>query len=156
MAISRHQRNRRSWGGDDIFWGWLNSSGQIAITVGNQNSYPNSATSINDGNYHHIVLTRSHTTHEFKVYVDGALSRSGTFSGDGVQGTIGNAFSSIGRIEDTGGSPVYLDALVDELVIFDQILSDAEVQQIFEYQKLYQSFLFPDQIFWISFLREKS
>ncbi|MDZ7735440.1 MAG: DUF6701 domain-containing protein [Gammaproteobacteria bacterium] len=111
-------------GADDIFWGWLDASGNIGISVGNDyNNDQKSATEINDGDWHHVVLTRDAGSGDTKIYVDGVLETSGS-TGSGV---IGNTYSSIGRIEDTGGSPEYFEGDLDEVHIFNQVLTDDEV-----------------------------
>ncbi len=118
-------------GSDDIFWGWLDASGRIGISVGNDYA-TKSAIAINDGSYHHVVLTRDSTTGDYKIYIDGALDASGT----SIAGIIGNSFSSIGRIEDTGGTPEYFQGELDELLVFNSVLSDSAVTSIFTNQSL--------------------
>ena len=119
-----------SGGGDDIFWGWLDASGNIGISVGNDFT-TKSSSSINDGSWHHVVLTRDATTDDYKIYIDGSLNASGLLEDPAGSGVIGNTYSSIGRIEDTGGSPEYFDGLLDEVRVYGSVLSDAEVTQIF-------------------------
>ncbi|MDY6978300.1 MAG: LamG domain-containing protein [Pseudomonadota bacterium] len=114
----------QSGGTDDIFWGWIDASGRIGITVGNDNN-AKSSTTINDNIWHHVVLTRNASNGEYKIYIDGTLDASGTIA----TGTIGNNYSSLGRIEDTGGSPEYFQGELDEILIFDSVLTDSEVQQ---------------------------
>ncbi|MDY6980574.1 MAG: LamG domain-containing protein [Pseudomonadota bacterium] len=113
----------QSGGTDDIFWGWIDASGHIGITVGNDNT-AKSNSAINDDLWHHIVLTRNASNGEYKIYIDGNLNASGTIA----SGTIGTQYSSIGRIEDTGGSPEYFQGALDEVLIFDTVLTDAQVQ----------------------------
>ncbi|KZZ52598.1 hypothetical protein A3758_11465 [Oleiphilus sp. HI0118] len=113
-------------GSDDIFWGWLDASGRIGLSVGNQYS-TKSTVAINDDVYHHVVLTRDSGSGAYKIYIDGSLNRSGT----GIAGVIGNSFSSIGRIEDTGGTEEYFRGKLDELRIYSKVLSDAEVTALF-------------------------
>lgn len=114
-------------GADDIFWGWIDASGRIGISVGNDyQGEQKSSSAINDGSWHHVALTRDASTGETRVYVDGTLETTGT-SGTG---TIGNTFTSLGRIEDTGGSPEYLDGDLDEVRVYGQVLSTAEVQSV--------------------------
>ena len=119
----------QSAGTDDIFWGWIDASGRIGVSVGDDYS-SKSTLAINNGVYHHVVLSRDATTGDFKIYIDGALDSSGTIA----SGVIGTGFSSIGRIEDTGGSPEYLQGDLDEVLIFDSILSDADVSSIYTNQ----------------------
>ncbi|GAB1259530.1 DUF6701 domain-containing protein [Aurantivibrio plasticivorans] len=115
-----------SGGTDDIFWGWIDASGHIGISVANDFS-TKSTTAINDGDWHHVVLTRDHTAGSYKIYIDGNLDASGSIA----TGVIGNSYSSIGRIEDTGGSPEYFQGDLDELRIYSGVLSDADVATVF-------------------------
>ncbi len=121
--------SEESGGTSDVFWGWLDASGRIGISKGD--SFASKSTiSINDGNYHHIVLSRNSPTGDFKIYIDGALNNSGvTGSGD-----VSTSFTSIGRIEDTGGTPEYFQGDLDEFIIFDRVLSDADVTGIYTNQ----------------------
>ncbi|EAR07774.1 DUF6701 domain-containing protein [Reinekea blandensis] len=123
----------QSGGVDDIFWGWLNQNGRIGLSVGNDNAAV-STISVNDGDYHHVVLIRDANLDTYRILIDGVERGSGNYSGSGIADVIGNSFDSIGRIEDTAGSPLYLDALIDELLVFDQILTDTQAQQIFTLQ----------------------
>ncbi len=118
-----------SGGTDDIFWGWLDASGRIGISVGD-NYASKSTVAINDGSYHHVVLTRDALSGDYKIYIDGVLDQSGTLPA----GVIGTPFSSIGRIEDTGGTPEYLQGDLDELLIFNSALSDSAVTSIYTNQ----------------------
>ncbi|MDZ7829349.1 MAG: DUF6701 domain-containing protein [Halofilum sp. (in: g-proteobacteria)] len=115
-------------GTDDIFWGWIDGSGRIGISVANDfDNEQKSSTAINDGTWHHVALTRDASSGETKVYVDGALESTG----NSPTGTIGNTFSSLGRIEDTGGTPEYLDGDLDEVRVYDDVLTDSDVSSIF-------------------------
>ncbi len=110
-------------GGDDIFWGWLDASGRIGITVGDT-ATTKSTVAINNGVWRHVVLTRDHVAGTYKIYIDGTLNASGAIA----TGVIGTPFSSLGRIEDTDGStPTYLDGQLDEVRIYGQVLTDDEV-----------------------------
>lgn len=113
-------------GSDDIFWGWLDASGRIGLSVANDFS-TKSTIAINDDVFHHIVLTRDSAAGNYQIYIDGALNNSGSLPG----GTIGNVFSSIGRIEDTGGSEEYFQGTLDELKIFSSVISSADVTTLF-------------------------
>ncbi len=116
--------------GDDIFWGWLDASGHIGISKWDTPS-AKSSVAINDGVYHHVVLTRDSPSGAYKIYIDGALNAYGTTG----SGDVGTSFTSIGRIEDTGGSPEYLQAELDELLVFDTVLSDTQVSSIYTNQR---------------------
>lgn len=114
-------------GTDDIFWGWIDDSGRIGLAVGND-ATTKSTSAINDGTWHHVVLTRDHTAGQFKIYVDGALESSGAI----IAGTIGNTYSSIGRVEVVGTTttPQYFAGSIDEVQVYSGVLSDAEVTTI--------------------------
>ncbi|MEQ9450712.1 MAG: LamG-like jellyroll fold domain-containing protein [Pseudomonadales bacterium] len=115
---------------DDIFWGYIRAAGTISLATGDTNpSF--STTPINDSNWHHVVLTRDAATGNLNTYVDGVLENSDT----DASGQIGNGFSSLGRIEDTGLTPEYLRGTLDEVVIFDTVLNAAEVQTIYNNQR---------------------
>ena len=116
-------------GTDDIFWGFLDASGHIGINKGD-GAQAKSTTSINDGNWHHIVHTRDASSGEVRVYVNGSLEHSATSR----TGDVGNVFSSIGRIEDTGGTPTYLQGQLDEVLIFSSVISASYVSSIYTNQ----------------------
>ncbi len=112
-----------SGGGDDIFWGFLDSTGRIGVQKGDGTAVK-SAAPVNTGVWRHVVLTRDSSSGAAKVYVDGALSASGTVD----TGVVGTAFSSFGRVEVSGGGTIrYLDGQLDEVRIYNQVLTDTEV-----------------------------
>ncbi len=115
--------------GDDIFWGWLDASGHIGISKWDTPT-AKSTVAINDGVYHHVVLTRESASGAYKIYIDGVLNKSGTTGA----GDVGTSFSSIGRIENTGGTPEYLEADLDEIMVFSSVLTDAQVSDIYTNQ----------------------
>ena len=107
---------------DDIFWGWIDSTGHIGVQAGDD-SGAGSSTVVADGTWHHVVLTRDAATGDVEVYVDGdredfATSRSGE---------ITTTFDGIGRIEDTGGTPEYFSGRIDEVRVYDRVLSESTV-----------------------------
>src|SRR5262249_54997048 len=55
-----------------------------------------SAAAVNDGAWHHVVLTRDAVTGDVQVYLDGSLSGSGT----SAAGTISEAFRQLGYLAD--------------------------------------------------------
>ena len=51
------------------------TGGAIGFNSGGTNEDTvNSATDINDGNYHHVVVTRDQATGEKQIYIDGVFS----------------------------------------------------------------------------------
>ena len=111
--------------GNDIFWGWLDASGRIGIKAG-YGVAAKSTAAVNDGQWHHIALTRNATSGAVQVYVDGVLN--GTAISE--TGTKSTAFRSIGRIEDTGGSPAYFGGALDNLRIYNRVLTAQEIASL--------------------------
>lgn len=123
----------QSGGTDDIFWGWIDASGRIGITKGNDFDATKSNTVINDGIFRHIVLTRDASDGSFQIYIDGTLDRSGSRSA--LTGMVGNSFSDIGRVLYTNGSGAnFLLADLDEVVIFDEVLDSVQVDKLYQHQ----------------------
>ncbi|MBX3665094.1 MAG: hypothetical protein KF834_05370 [Burkholderiales bacterium] len=119
-----------SGGGNDVFWGFLRGNGRIAIQKGN-GAYAESAAAVNNGNWQHVVLTRNATSGVVQVYLNGSLSGSATSE----TGTVTTAFSSIGRIEDTGGTPMYFNGQIDEMRVYDRVLTAAEVAVVYDLKR---------------------
>lgn len=113
-------------GTNDIFWGWLDGSGRIGVSVGNDYS-TKSQSAINSGQWRHVVLIRDVAQAEYRIYIDGSLDASGAISAADVT----TAYSSIGRIEDTGGTPEYFAGELDEVRIYGGALTDAEVTAVY-------------------------
>ena len=110
---------------NDIFWGWLDATGRIALQAGNGDS-ARSLNPINDGQWHHVGLTRDANTGQVKVYVDGALNATAT-SEPGIKTT---KFFSLGRIEVTGGSANFFQGQLDEVRIYNYVLSASDIQAL--------------------------
>jgi hypothetical protein len=112
---------------NDIQWGWIDESGRIAMSVGDT-VVVRSADPINNGQWHHIVFTRDASTGRGQVYLDAQLSDSAT----GPTGVITTAFHSIGRIEDTNGTPRYFQGRLDQIHVFDHVIDQAMVRQLMD------------------------
>ncbi len=112
---------------DDIFWGVLdNNSGNSRMTVSKGNGSRIPSNQVNDGGEYHIVMTWDSSTGTCNVYQNGVLITSGgTTTGD-----ITNTFSSLARVEDTGGTPRYLDGTLDDVRVYDRVLTAAEAAAI--------------------------
>ena len=119
-------------GGDDVFWGWIDATGHIGMTYANE-AATKSTTAVNDDVWHHVVFTRDSNSGEVVVYVDGSEEARTTRAAGSV--TTNNTFTSIGRIEDTGGTPEYLQGSLDNVQIFNTVLTPVEVQNIFDNYK---------------------
>jgi len=116
----------QSGGGNDVFWGWIDATGHIGILKGNT-AGAKSTNPINDGTWKHIILTRDSTTGSVQVYVNGVLNQTATSE----TGDVTTAFSRLGSIEDTGGTPTYFNGSLDEVKVFSRVLSSDEVTAIY-------------------------
>ncbi len=117
--------------GNDIGWGYLDASGHICLAVGDSGSVK-STNPINDGNWHHVGLTRNATTGAVAVYVDGVLSGSGTLG----TGNMTSQFKLIGvrsvvkldGVTFTGAN--FLNAQLDDVRIYNVVVTQALVSSI--------------------------
>jgi hypothetical protein len=110
---------------NDVFWGWVDASGRIGVQAGDV-AGAKSANPINDNQWHHVAFTRNASTGRVEVYVDGVLSGAAT----SALGIMTTPFTSIGRIEDTAGTHTYFNGQLDELHVFDRVLSQGEIQSL--------------------------
>ncbi|MCY2953200.1 MAG: PA14 domain-containing protein, partial [Planctomycetota bacterium] len=111
----------------DVFWGILNASGQIGITVGN-NAAVNSPAPVNDGLWHHVAFTRNGTTGALQVYVDGFMRNSATQTA----GSLGHPFAQIGgMVDDTGLAYGYFNGTLDDVAVYDSVATAAQIAQLY-------------------------
>ena len=64
-------------GSGGVQWGWLDDAGRIGLAVDNT-LVVRSTNAVNDGQWHHVVLTRDSATGAGQVYLDGVLSATAT------------------------------------------------------------------------------
>ena len=92
-----------------------------------------SGSSVNDGNYHLITVTRDAVTGEKRIYVDGNFETSEFGTTEPLNGN--NYFLSIGGaaywIDDTGTNFSSYTGLLDDVQIYSGVLSDTEVVALF-------------------------
>ncbi|HEX5685906.1 MAG TPA: Ig-like domain-containing protein [Ideonella sp.] len=111
-------------GSDDVFWGWFDNTGRLNLSVGdvaNNNPGTKSINAINDGQWHHVVMTRDAATGAQAMYVDGVKTSS-----VGRTGAMGlkNRFNMLGQIQ--GNSDFFRGTLAD-VRVFGRVLSDGDV-----------------------------
>lgn len=112
------------------------TGGSIAFnTGGDEDDTLNSQTSVNDGNYHHIVVTRNQQTGEKVIYIDGVFDSfgSGTTNllNDPEKLTIG-ALANAGDPDPNDGS--YYNGYngeLDDLQIYSGVLSGGDVAYLY-------------------------
>lgn len=110
------------WGSNDVFWGIIDAQGRIGVKAGDD-AAASSTTAINDGVWHHIAFTRNAGTGALQVFVDGVLEGTAT----GAVGTKSTPFNSIGRIENTNGPANHLQGSLDDVRVYNRVLTAQEV-----------------------------
>jgi hypothetical protein len=111
----------------DINWGTLNASGQIGVYVGDSGGLY-SASPINDGQWHHVAMTRDAATGQVQLYIDGILNGSSALDA----GTKAAQFYLIGALTNrtnagyvTGAN--YFNGQLDEVRVYNRVLSATEI-----------------------------
>lgn len=115
--------------GNDINWGTLDAGGHIGIYVADAGGVfsPNA---VNDGQWHHVAMTRDATTGQVQLFIDGALVGTGAFDA----GNKTSQFNLIGALEDVAADGVtpsggnFFNGQLDEVRIYNQVLSTIDVQ----------------------------
>ncbi len=98
--------------------------------------YRSSAT-INDGNWHHVAVTVGASGNS--LYVDGVLATAGQLTYDAGNATTQGFFSSvtsldsmaIGRNQDSSGGTWYTTGLVDDVRVYDRVLTGGDIAQLY-------------------------
>jgi hypothetical protein len=112
------------------------TGGQVAFnTGGDEDDTLNSSGTVNDGSYHHIVVTRDQATGNKAIYIDGVLDSTGR----GTTNLLNDPQSVVlGAIDDAGnptlgGSAFYggFDGEMDDLQIYSGVLNPTEVASLF-------------------------
>ncbi len=111
-------------GNGGVQWGWLDDAGRIGFSV-DDTLVARTVAQVNDGKWHHIVFTRDSATGAGTVYLDGVLSGAA----NGATGLRSAGFASVARIE-SGGSPKYFQGRLDQVHIFNRVISSAEVSML--------------------------
>ncbi|MGH7978850.1 MAG: choice-of-anchor tandem repeat GloVer-containing protein, partial [Limisphaerales bacterium] len=112
------------------------TGGQVAFNVGDGSGNDdtlNSSATVNDGNWHHIVVTRSQATGQRQIYIDGALDSSDAATTGLLNspvlltiGAISDASNPDPTSPDENGFDGY-QGLLDDVQIYDRVLSSTEV-----------------------------
>lgn len=129
---------------NDVIPVGMNQYGYVVFSTGNPSQgYDDemySAAIVNDGAWHHIVVTRDQTTGEKNIYIDGALDYSSPQYGTT---NLLNApvLLTIGALADASisdpTSPTYTgdngyDGLVDDIQIYPRVLTPSEVAYLYD------------------------
>jgi len=82
-------------------------------------------TSLNDGQWHHMVAVRDESLNQNRLYVDGALVSSAFF--DYAAGFEASTSLGIGYMAYNHNPDYYYDGLLDEVALYSRALSEAEI-----------------------------
>ena len=105
-----------------------------------QNPYTISASSLLDGDWHHVVLTLDGST--AKYYLDGNSTPVDTLSYTPA-GTIG-VTPLIGALDATGTVLAYTNGSIDQVRIFDTALTSDQVTDLYDEQYCFDNFFNDD------------
>lgn len=114
---------------NDINWGVLMLNGRCGISVGNSKGGGTVLTArpINDGLWHHLVLTRNEATGQLQAFVDGSLSAKG----EAKTGVKTTPFFMIGRCDNPAqGTTHFLQGSISDLRIYNRVLRPEEIESL--------------------------
>ena len=102
------------------------TGGKAAFGVGNPDTTVLSTTSVNDGAWHHVLVTRNATSGAMRLHVDGNLEAS-------AAGPTGlRAAANVLRVGAilTSGSSSFLNGAIDEVRLYNRVLASAEISAL--------------------------
>ncbi len=135
--IRTKQRGEGSWNapavfgadsngdGNDLFWG-TNYGGRVGLRRGDSGPAALTPEPIHDNHWHHVVLIRNHESGVMKAYLDGRLID--TYR-DASRVPIRTMYGTIGQTESLPGKGQKLMATLDEVAIYDYVLSPRQVKR---------------------------
>jgi len=108
--------------------------GEIGFNTGPYDDTVNSAMDINDGNYHHVVITRNQTTGEKQIYIDGMLDYSDFATMNPLSDprivAIGCAIDASQSDPNNANPGQYFQGLLDDLQLYAGVLSSNQIAQL--------------------------
>ena len=127
--------NRADFGNGNFFSVRMTGDGTVSAEVDEDAAGTNyigvksGKSGLNDGNWHHIVVTRSGTT--LNLYIDGDLSKSGTGNG-AANINNGKAFKLGRSLVSASTSRFSPDALFDDVAIYNTALTASQVMSLYQ------------------------
>jgi hypothetical protein len=122
---------------NDIQWGFMDESGRTGVCVGDpvysnrakslENILVRSSQPINDGQWHHVALTRDAVLGRLEVYVDGKLNATTLTAATGRKTT---PFFSIGRKEvvpDQSKPAYFFHGSLAEVRFYNRVVKSEEI-----------------------------
>ena len=115
----------------DVQWGFINNQGKIGFGIGD-NAGLMSNNAINDNQWHSVTISHDFTTGRTYMWVDGtAQAFNGTILAAGS--VAPNKFLGFGVTADDGNtSDRFLNAALEDVRIYDGVLTTAQAQAIYE------------------------
>jgi len=110
---------------------WANTGGDIRFFWeygSGTNVWTDFNTNLNTGQWYHLVAVRNTSEMKVYLYLDGALFSSQTYSNNPTGGTT----SQLRIGADSSG--YYFDGTIDEVVLWNRVLSPLEIDQIYFFQ----------------------
>jgi hypothetical protein len=138
--IKTKQRGEGSWNapavfgadsngdGNDLFWG-TNYGGRIGVRRGDSGPAALTPQPLHDNYWHHVVLTRDHESGVMQAYLDGRLVD--TYH-DAGRVSIKTTYGTIGQVESLPGQGQMFMGTLDEVAVYDYVLSPRQVKQHWE------------------------
>jgi len=122
-----------------VYYGWwmgtkygtdTNKPVTVLIGHGTGDEYYTGSIVVNDGNWHHIVLSYDGTQYG-TLYVDGVSDGTHDF---GIMTYNINMYSRIGTFTNNRGTVAnfhYFDGLIDDVRIYEEALTEAQIRQLY-------------------------
>ena len=109
--------------------------GQIGFNTGPDDDTANSTVDINDGNYHHVVITRQEATGEKQIYIDGVLNNTDFATmnplSDPRMVAIGCAIDASQSDPNNANPQQFFQGQLDDLQLYAGVLSSNQVEQLY-------------------------
>lgn len=102
-----------------------NTSNVMLCGVGCSTKVMNSSVTVNDSKWHHVVGMYNAATNEGSLFFDGGNKVTGNL------GTLDNSSVNIATIGAGPGSGQFFNGKLDEILIYDRLLTDVEVNQLY-------------------------
>ena len=114
-----------SRGRDDAYWGWLDETGRLRLSVGDGAGIT-SPDPVNDGNLHHYVLVRDAVNGRLAMYRNGVKIAEGTGAAGKKDGS--GSYDRLGAIE---GGTASLNGGLEDVQVFDHVLTAHRVSLLY-------------------------
>jgi RNA polymerase sigma factor (sigma-70 family) len=110
--------------GKDIIWGFLDNRGRIGLDddISVLTTRP-----INNGQWHHVAMTRDAAKGEIAVYLNGVLDAKQV----STAGVKISAFASIGRMDNISlGRELFFQGSLSDMRFYNRVLSADEIRRL--------------------------